>query len=698
MMEQAYSFRTRLLQIHKTSIRNFERSPKDGEFFLSDVVTIGIEMNAGEVVRTAAQDFCYFLRVSMGVTGVVHPGKADAVIAATLGTDLGAFATYKGFRIDTDENGISIVGHDDRGIAQSFFYLEMMMEFEKAPAMAFGRVEKKPMFSPRMIHSGYGLDEYPEEYLARIAHEGRDVILVFTKGVNETPHGYLNFNDLIRRAARWGLDVYAYSYMVSNMSPESPEAEAFYENTYGKLFRECPGLGGVTLVGESVEFPSTDPHVNPGHGWMTFTDGIPTGKPSSGWYPCYDYPVWLNLMKKTIRKYNPAADIVFWTYNWGSQPEEARVALINSLPTDISLQATFEMFEPLRYETGYGRCDDYTLSFAGPGRYFESEAIAAKKRGIRLYSMTNTGGTTWDFGTIPYEPMPYQWMRRFDAMIKAHNDWGLVGLMESHHYGFTPSFISRLGNLAFLEPREDMNILLEKILKAEFGEANYAQVNAAMEVWSEAIRYYTPCGNDQYGAFRVGPAFPFCFILRSNVPSDPKAMNGNSIVEPFYLPLKIRTAPVGVLIHEELRSLEKMRQLLDAGIASLEKAPAPNEELARLLNLGRYMANAVTTACHAKAWYILKNRFCAESDRVKCAAILDEMDALLDQEVENTDATLPLVDADSRLGWEPSMLYIGDRWHLEWKKRQVAYVRTELDTQRENLTYFTDVRYFPGGR
>lgn len=695
-MEKAYEFRNRLLQVHKNDIRDPERTAKAGEFFLPDVVTIGIEKNAGEVVRTAAQDFCDFLRDSMGITGVVHSGKADAVITAALGTDLGAYATYKGFRIDTDENGISIAGHDDRGIAQAFFYLEMMMEFEKAPVMTFGRVEKKPMFSPRMIHSGYGLDEYPEEYLARVAHEGRDVILVFTKGVNETPHGYANFNDLIRRAARWGLDVYAYSYMVSNMSPEDPEAEAFYENTYGKLFRECPGLGGVTLVGESVEFPSKDPHVAKGRYFETYVDGLPTGKVSSGWYPCYDYPIWLNLLKRIVRKYNEKADIVFWSYNWGSQPEEARVALIESLPTDISLQATFEMFEPKLYETGYGRCADYTLSFEGPGRYFRSEAIAAKKRGIRLYSMTNTGGTTWDFGTIPYEPMPYQWMRRFAAMRKAHDDWGLVGLMESHHFGFTPSFISRLGNLAFLEPREDMHVLLEKILKSEFGEANYAQVNAAMEAWSDAIRYYTPCGNDQYGAFRVGPAFPFCFIGRYMIPSDPKAMFGNRITEPMYTPGKKNTAPMSILIHEEIRSLQTMRKLMDAGVASLEAAPEQNEELARLINLGKYIANAVTTGMHAKQWYVLKTKVCAEEDRVRYGQLLDDMDALLDKEIENTDATFPLVEADSRLGWEPSMLYIGNAWYLDWKKRQVACVRREIENQRNNLTYFVDIKGMPG--
>ncbi|MBQ5931334.1 MAG: hypothetical protein IIX00_03650 [Tidjanibacter sp.] len=50
------------------------------------------------------------------------------------------------------------------------------------------------------------------------------------------------------------------------------------------------------------------------------------------------------------------------------------------------------------------------------------------------------------------------------------------------------------------------------------------------------------------------------------------------------------------------------------------------------------------------------------------------MEKLLLTEIENAKAALPLVDADSRLGWEPTMNYLGDREHIEWKIRQVQYV------------------------
>lgn len=691
MKEKAYDFRKRLLQVHEPNIRSLKRLPKENELVLENGLTVAIGAQADEVIETAACDFMDFLSVSMGVDSILSIGEdkeaaVTVLLAEQAGIDLGDAAVYRGFLIEIDDD-IKIYGYDSRGAAQALYYLEDMMSFAHAPYLERSKIKKHPAFSPQMVHSAYGLDEYPDEYLARIAHEGRDAILVFTKGVNQTPGGYLNFNELISRAKKYGIDVYAYSYLESNMSPEAEEAEEYYEKNYGELFRECPELKGVTLVGESVEFPSCDPHVAKGRYFETSVDGIPSEKRSSGWYPCEDYPIWLNLLKRIIRKYNSEADIVFWTYNWGFQPEEARIKLIESLPTDISLQATFEMFEPRRYGDCTAHCADYTLSFAGPGAYFKSEAEAAKKRGIRLYSMTNTGGLTWDFGVIPYEPMPQQWIKRLEAMRQAKQRWGLCGVMETHHYGFYPSFISKLVKWSCLEPYEDMEDILRQILIGEYGEEAFQNVYRALELWSEAINFYTPTNADQYGAFRVGPSYPFCLIHETAIPSDPKAMFGNTICFPVYFnEADERDSLLSIRIEEEIKCLEIMRELLQEGLQILKSTATKNEKLLMLLNLGKFVINSVKTGIHAKRWYILKNRLLAETTKNGVKEILDDMEKLLRKEAENAENTIPLTEEDSRLGWEPSMLYMTDKWHLEWKIRQINYVlNTEISTYRKCL-------------
>ena len=690
-MEKAYEFRNKLLTIHEEGLRNKDRKKQENEFFVFDGMTVSVKADCDEVIKVAATDFADFLKTSMDVDVKLEEDNENAEIKVRLagdeGIDLADVAEYRGFLVQTDENGIKVFGHDARGAALALYFLEDIMTFEKAPAVSFGEFKKKPMFSPQMVHSAYGLDAYPDEYLARIAHEGRDAVLVFTKGVNETPDGYLDFNDLIKRANKYGIDVYAYSYMKSEMNPEEEGAEEYYEGTYGKLFRECPGLKGVTLVGESVEFPSKDPHVT-GKSWReNCVDGIPTGKLSPGWFPCCDYPIWLNLIKKIIRKYRPDADIVFWSYNWGGQPEEHRVKLIESLPTDISLQATFEAAEPVIYENAKGHCADYTLSFEGYGKYFESEAKAAKKRGIKLYSMTNTGGLTWDFGVIPYEPMPHQWIKRYDAMQRAHDNWGLCGIMETHHYGFYPSFISKLSKWCFCEPREDMNVVLERILKGTFGVENYEKVNEGLKYLSEAITYYTPNDSDQYGAYRVGPSYPFNLEQMINLPSSPEAMFGNGIMFPYYQqatnPLDSLT---GVLIPEELKRQEIMLKKAEKGVAVLKTIENHNNNTENLVNLAEFILRCIITGKHAKEWYLLRCRMYAASSREVLSEIFDEMEKILLAERQNAQDTIPLVEKDSRLGWEPSMLYMTDKWHLEWKIRHTDYVlSSELKNYRNCL-------------
>ena len=68
--------------------------------------------------------------------------------------------------------------------------------------------------------------------------------------------------------------------------------------------------------------------------------------------------------------------------------------------------------------------------------------------------------------------------------------------------------------------------------------------------------------------------------------------------------------------------------------------------------------------------------------------LFDEMIEIAHREIENTRNTIPLVEEDSRLGWEPSMEYICDPYHLEWKIRQVTQV-----IEKELPKYMRGIHY-----
>jgi len=677
--EQRYEFRKRMLTIHKPGLRDVALVPAEADYVIRDGFTICVPEGAADVAWTAARDFADYLLTSMDVSAKVKKGQTKG--PNTLTYELNA-AMEKGYSI-TVEEGVHIVSNDERSYAQALYALEDRMSCKRAPFLRKGTTNHKILFSPRMLHSGYELDKFPNEHLAAIAHAGRDAIMVFTKGVNLTPCGFVDFNELIYRASKYGIDVYAYSYLVSHKHPDEPDAQAYYEASYGELFKNCPGLKGVVLVGESVEFPSKDPNVSGTFYYNNTVDGVPTGKVSAGWWPCIDYPRWLEVVMGAIKKYKEDADIVFWSYNWGWAPKEERIRLIRSLPAGISLNVTYETDEMLPLEDNTVHVDDYTLAFAGPGKYFISEAEAAKERGIRLYSMTNTGGLSWDMGVIPYQPMPYQWMKRYEGMLEAHEKWGLCGLMESHHYGFWPSFIGNLSNHALVrETLADgteisMEQKLRDSLEMYFGKEYIETVDRALALWSEAITHYVPSNSNQYGAFRIGPSYPFNLYQRLKPISADHAHFGNGIVIVNYHDYAgTRRSMSYVSLDAERRSLERMLDLLRQGVDLLKTIPqeSANEELLYLINQGEYMCCMAVTGIHMMKWYDLIIRLHSEKDRVKIGQVLDEMEEVGRLEIANAESAIPFVELDSRLGWEPSMEYLGDADHIRWKIRQLKYV------------------------
>ena len=700
--EKRYEFRERLAQVHKKGIRDFSLQPENNELVLTPGCRIVVSPEASEVTITAAKDFVDYLLTSMNLSAMLcveplssatlYPARdgsqAACPVTVFVGTEAEmelpfALPATKGYQINVTNNVI-VCGFDDRSAAQGLYYLEDMMSTRRAPFLPKETVQRQIRFSPRMVHSGYGLDEFPEEHLASIAHAGRDAILVFTKETDITPYGYLDFNDLIRRAAKYGIDVYAYSYLKITTHPEEEGAPEAYDKLYGTLFRNCPGLKGIVMVGESVEFASKDPHV--GKCGAAPADALPTGKPRPGWWPCYDYPQWLNLVKNTVRKYKPDADIVFWTYNWGWAPEEDRVRLIESLPTDISLLVTFEMFE--RYQkagiTEY--CSDYTIVFEGPGKYFASEAKAASRRGIRLYSMTNTGGLTWDMGTIPYVPVPQQWMKRYEKMKEANENWGLCGLMESHHFGFYPSFIGDLSGRVFDFGADTPEEELLKALRKHFGEAHAEEIRDALAYWSEGITNYTPSNEDQYGPWRVGPAYPFNLNKKVNVPAFKYAMFGSRICYTDYSGFPANDRPrntaMPLRIPKEVEFLQTAVEQFRTGLDKLKALENPNEELLRLINLGEFMVCTILTGIHIKQWHMTKCKLLTVTTEEEALAQLDRLTEIAKEEIVNAQSAIPLVEYDSRLGWEPSMEYVCHRENIEFKISHLNYV---IDTEIANM-------------
>lgn len=690
-MERNFEFRHRMRERFRP-LKRSDSVPTASSVQVTEDFAIVVSQNCGTVLLKAAEDLRDYLfyaqEVSVAIKRSLCPAStANTIVVATaeqMGVDWTEAPTKASCVQTCKDGGIVICGFDERGCAQGCYRLEDAFSANGGAWVEEGKIFRAPKFSPRMVHSGYGLDQYPDVHLRNIAYAGMDAILIFVKGVDQIPAGYVDFNDLIDRAADYGIDVYAYSYMKSTVHPEDPGAEEAFEHTYGELFRRCPGFKGVVLVGESVQFPSHDPHVV-----QTEEEKNATGKPTPGWYPCYDYPQWLKMLQKVVYQYRPDADIVFWTYNWGNRSVEERLKLIDALPEGISLMATFEMFDTRTVDGLSIWATDYTLSFVGPGPYFRTEAERAAQRGIRLYAQASSAGLSWDFGVIPYEPFPRQWAKRYEALLDSHDKHGLCGLMESHHYGFWPSFISSLETRMLTEPCQSADTAMEALASQLYGKANAPKALEAWEHISKAITYYPSTNEDQYGPMRIGPAYPLIFRADVKIPTvDYAHFGGNKICFTDYGSDYLyhitnlyydSVEPTQLRLPKEISCLEKLRGCLETGRAMLEDilpslAGWRLEEAQRLIGLVRFIENTATTAIHTKQWNLLRWQAKTESDPQTLLDNLHKMIEIGRKEIANAEATIPLVEADSRLGWEPSMEYIGDAEHLRWKIEQTTRV------------------------
>ncbi len=687
-MKKLYDFRNGALPVHQPD----RLKPEQAHVFTGTRVTeqwcILRPKQAGAVLHRAAEDLRDYFSVSMGLEIPVVTDDSPYQHAIQLAVD--PQLPPRTFEIRT-EAGIHIAGVDERATAQGCYFLEDEMNLNGVPGLEPGTSRRIARFSPRIIHSGFGINMYPDERLAAIAHMGMDAIMLDLRYVMDNPDACTLANGVIRRAATFGIDTYCLSFFKNELHPSEPDAHAYYASRQGRLFEYCPGLKGIIFVGEACEFPSHDVRTT-GRDWKS---SLGDKKPSPGWFPCDDYPEFVRLLRDVVRASKPDADVVFWSYNWGYLDADIRLKLIERLPTDITVMATFEMFETFEVAPGVMEiCTDYTLWFTGPGTYFATESAAAKRRGVRMYAQANTGGNTWDIGAVPYLPAPQAWMKRFLAVNRAQEELRLDGIMESWSYGFWPSMIPELGKVAFLEPMPDLNERLARILARDFGAAHVEDVLAALQCLSEGMSHCIPTNQDQYGPCRIGPAYPLFFERSELLPIDSRSMrNPNETCNPIY-----RYSPdQAEKLRWETAEYTRMMELFKEGCDALEGVGKkltgrPFEALESLLGVARFIENTARTTVHVKRWHALKWRLgiCINtkppwvggrknmvdagplappvaSPVSEHPAILRELIDIAEAEIRNAEATVALVEANSRLGYTQELDYCTSPEQLRWK-------------------------------
>jgi len=640
------------------------------ELTLAKNIVITLPENKDIVVETAVEDLISFLQTEMDVTAGI--GKdGDIVLCVGEQEDIS-------FTLDISDN-IRVTASNGRGAAQAIYYLEDLMRWRNAPAFKKEVINKKLAFGPRMINIQDNTYPYSTQFLSQLAHNGMTAILTNTHYTKNDL-----FPEVLKNCEKYGLDVYIFSGLPCKYHPEDEGAREYYDSTYGALVAKFPQLKGVVLIGECMNFPSKDPD-STGDPAYRSPDNIPSPKLRPGWYPCNDYYKLVNMIKDVTRDKKPDFDIVFWSYNWWHASDEKRLAVIDSLPTDISYMCTFEMGATYQMDGITKFCSDYTLAVPGPADIFRVEAKRAKERGLRLYSMTSTAGRTWDLPTAAYLPCPQKWIKRYEAIFKEQEEHSLCGLLEGW-IGFSPSIVSELAKLCYLDKDSDFYENLRFVLQTHYRE-HAETVYKVLDMWSTASDYIHASYEEQYGPLRIGTAFPFCFLSAITPPS-PYARSHYSVIR--NTSISGFQTNYSVRYKTENAHWEKMAQLLKEGADILKAIENPSEELQRLELMGRYLYHCVKTDINARRWHRLRCRFMAEPEtNEEVAAILDDMEALGREEIENSRQSIELLRKDAALGGGTiGISIICSEGAVEWKIKQVEYVlKYELAKCRSELVF-----------
>ena len=665
--EPEFAFRKRIEVVHHSNRRDPAFKPGKDEFVFRDGVRLAGPDDP--LVRRGLADFADYLKTSMGVNAAT--GGAGAAGGVDIALD-GSLADRQ-YTVAVDGKGVRIRAKNGRAAMQALFHLEDLMNLRRGPALAFGQERRRMRFSPRMTHSGWGIDQFPDAHLATIAHAGFDAILFYLEGIDRTQApGKTDIAALIDAAEAWGLDAYLYSSLRTRKNPEDPGSPAEMAATYGEAAKRYRKAKGVLIVPESCYFESRDPRAKT----LKSTVNI----------PCSDHPLWLSRIEQTVRKEIPSVDFIFWTYNFYSRPEAERFAFIDAITPTTVLNTTFAIGNWREHPTRLGASfsvADYSIATSGPSQLFRAEASHAHARGLRVFTTCNTAGHTWDFGCCPYEPVPQRWKARFDALKKAQDDWGLIGLIESHHYGFTPNFIAELAKEAFTEGGMDFDEHLRKIAVRDFGQAHADEVVAIWADLSDAMQDYVATSQNQWGPFRIGPAFPFNalgpFLTKDNWPNFRSYICnpnygwsipwGGGEQKRYRLNVKDHKVEVELFSSAGRRFVaggEKLRKF--AGELSGET----RDDAMRAAGVVEYIGRSFLTTGNVKAAALEEIVAVDESKpAAEREAARKRINEIARDEYANTAAALPLVQRDSHLGFECRNGYMGSRQRIEWKLRHM---------------------------
>ncbi len=620
----------------------------------------------------------------------------------------------KDYEIAVTPDRITVCGFDERGAMFGLYNLEARMNLREAPFLPRDlKTVRHSLHDVRTVLSWMGWMEWPDPLLSHLAHDGFDGIFASVyanpNGDRTTADNSTDFyarlmfrirrqdparvHDLIHRAARYGIKVYTpiiYQYQ------GTPESEAGLRRLVRDLVKDFPDIRGYVLLTE-------------GFWYQTWGSGRGAGDEYvRNWANNWTHAV--GIVSEEVHKVDPTIEILPWEYNIDFRPQNAPMKryFIERLPADTIPLLTWENGKSFSIDGLQGHLIDYAVSQVGPAEATIAQIEEARRRGMKVYTNSDTFVCGAQLQTVPYQPCPYQWHARYQALQK----YGINGTLESWSTGYTPSFMTELRAWYCWTDAPPLASLLEAMAARQFGPENKDKVLKAWDLFSQAIRLVPDTGPTMGTSNAIGnPLFfqeppartatfkhswtdqgmwignlgaeinPYWPFTVSRLVFYPDFTNHTNKAEQYARGVSgIEAGPEKQVLPVFLKYLRLAADRLGEGLelyraAALSSPPAKRAGALREVLIAEQIQRMLLSEHAILQFEDLRIQLAAQQDKSKAAGILDQMQTLLREEIARTELSNLAATRDSRLGFQFECDYVYTPYSLGQK----------LDVLRETL-------------
>ncbi|MDD4026368.1 MAG: hypothetical protein PHN85_10660 [Kiritimatiellae bacterium] len=464
---------------------------------------------------------------------------------------------------------------------------------------------------------------------------------------------------LVARGKKYGVDIYLYMNeprtMPSSFFKRAPERDAmrgvpFRDNVrlctshpevrrwmsdaLAAVFKQVPGLGGVFTITASENPTSCASH----------------GK----WKDCphckdrTDAEIIAEVnavIAEGVHRSNKDAKVLAWDWGWRGHGDAQEI--IELLPKDVWLMSVSEWALPIERGGVKSKVGEYSISSVGPGPRASRHWKLAKDAGLKTAAKVQVGAT-WEFCAIPYLPT----MDLVAEHARNLASSGVDGVMLSWSLGCYPSPNLEVFQ-AFKRDTSEIGPVLDSVARRRYGAEAAPVARAAWTAFSDGFREYPYHISTVYvGPQHMGPANPLYL--------KPTGYAATMVGIPYDSLKQWRSIyPEEVWIGQ----MEKVRAGFERGCGIWEKlvrqtAGKPAGEIAAR-EMGLFHAATLHFAsCVNQARFVsARDRAAAATDEADRKARVAELRGIARDELGVAKRFLPLVMADSRIGYESSNHY-----------------------------------------